>query len=208
MAQRQRVTATENQPQALDAGLTTAGSSNMTQGKHPDMKINVAQLLKEPTGAVRRGNLSEDITGMDDDLEIKSLLTGPLKMIRTADSILVTASLRTALGLQCSRCLEPFSAPVELEIEEEFYPRVDIHTGAKIPVTQTEEEAAIIDEQHVLDLAEVVRQAIFLALPMHPLCTEDCAGLCSQCGQNFKDGPCECTAEVVDPRLEILKQLL
>lgn len=207
MAQRQRVTVTENRPQALDAGLTTGNSSSMAQGKHPNMKINVAQLLKEPTGAVRRGNLSEDILGIDDDLEIKSLLTGPLKMIRTADGILVTASLRTALGLQCRRCLKPFSAPVELDIEEEFYPRVDILTGAKAPVTQTEEEATIIDEQHVLDLAEVVRQAIFVTLPMHPLCTEECAGLCSQCGQNLKDGRCECTTEVADPRFEILKQL-
>jgi uncharacterized protein len=74
-------------------------------------------------------------------------------------------------------------------------------------VTQTEEEATIIDEQHVLDLAEVVRQAIFVTLPMHPLCTEECTGLCSQCGQNLKDGRCECTTEVADPRFEILKQL-
>jgi len=172
------------------------------------MKINVAQLLKAPTGAVRRRDLSEDIRGIDDELEIKSLLSGPLKMIRSSDSILVTASLETVVELLCCRCLEPIAVPVELEIEEEFYPSVDVHTGAQLPVTQAEEEATVIDEQHVLDLREVVRQAIFLTLPMHPLCAQDCAGLCSQCGQNLNEGVCECATDVVDPRLEVLKQLL
>jgi uncharacterized protein len=60
----------------------------------------------------------------------------------------------------------------------------------------------------VLDLTEVVRQAIFLAIPMSPVCRADCAGLCPQCGQNLNEGQCHCVSEVVDPRLEVLKQLL
>ncbi|NIN63766.1 MAG: hypothetical protein GTO63_03430 [Anaerolineae bacterium] len=180
----------------------------MAEREKPSIKINVAQLLKAPTGAVRRRDVSEDITGLDDELKIKSLLTGRLKLIRSSDSILVTASLQTVVELDCCRCLEPCTTPVELEIEEEFYPSVDIHTGAQLPVTQAEEEATIIDEQHVLDLTEVVRQAIFLALPMHPLCAQDCAGLCSQCGQNLNEGTCQCATDVTDPRLEILERLL
>jgi uncharacterized protein len=172
------------------------------------MKINVAQLLKKPAGTVRWHDLSEDIRDIDDDLKIQDLLTGPLKMIRTTDGILVTAALRTVLDLECSRCLKPFSTPVELEIEEEFRPSVDIQTGAKLPVTERDQEATIIDEHHMLDLTEIVRQAIFLALPMHPLCQENCAGLCTQCGQDLSEGQCACPTEAVDPRLEILKELL
>ncbi len=171
------------------------------------MKINVAQLLKKPAGTVRWHDLSEDIKGIDDDLEIQDPLIGPLKMLRTTDGILVTAALRTVLELQCCRCLEPFSTPIELEIEEEFRPSVDIHTGAKLPLIEAG-EGTIIDEHHILDLAEIIRQAVFLALPMRALCKDNCAGLCPQCGQNLNKAQCDCVTEAVDPRLEILKQLL
>jgi len=172
------------------------------------MQINVAQLLKDAAGTVRRYDLSEDIRGIDDELDIQDLLVGPLKMIRTTNGILATATLRTALELQCCRCLEPLSTPIELEIEEEFHPSVDIHTGAKLPIMDCEESATAIDEHHMLDLREIVRQAIFLALPMHPVCKEGCAGLCAQCGQDLSKGQCDCATETLDPRLEILKQLL
>jgi uncharacterized protein len=172
------------------------------------MRINCAQLLKGRTGAARRLYLVEDITGIDDDLEIESPIRGPVNLIRTADGILVTASLTTDLALECRRCLEPFSATVELDLQEEFHPSVDISTGAKIPVADTEEDGTVIDEQHVLDMTEVVRQAIFLAVPISPLCKEECRGLCSMCGQNLNEGQCQCVAETVDPRLEVLKELL
>jgi uncharacterized protein len=180
----------------------------MTVRTKTTMRINCAQLLKGPTGAARRLDLLEDISGIDDDLVILSPVTGPITLIRTADGILVTGSLVTDVELECRRCLEPFAAPVEMEIEEEFHPSVDIQTGAKIPVADTEEDATTIDEHHVLDLTEVVRQAIFLAIPMSPVCRADCAGLCPQCGQNLNEGQCDCVSEVVDPRLEVLKQLL
>jgi uncharacterized protein len=180
----------------------------MTVRTKTTMRINCAQLLKGPTGSARRLDLFEDISGIDDDLVILSPVTGPITLIRTADGILVTGSLVTDVELECRRCLEPFAAPVEMEIEEEFHPSVDIQTGAKIPVADTEEDATTIDEHHVLDLTEVVRQAIFLAIPMSPLCRADCAGLCPLCGQNLNEGQCQCVSEVVDPRLEVLKQLL
>lgn len=173
-----------------------------------DLRINVAQLLKGPTGAARRMDLCEDITRLDAELSIQSPLAGSLTLIRTADGVLVTASLDTMIELECCRCVTPFAAPVRLQIEEEFHPSVDIHTGAQLPVLDTEEDATTIDEQHFLDLAEVVRQAIFLAQPMHPLCRGGCAGLCPQCGQDLNTERCQCVADSVDPRLEVLKQLL
>lgn len=172
------------------------------------LRVNVAQLLKGPTGAVRHMDLCEDITGIDDELSIRSPLAGSLTLIRTADGVLVTAALDTTIELECCRCVTPFAAPVQLEIEEEFHPSVDIHTGARLPVLDTEEDATTIDGQHFLDLAEVVRQAIFLAIPMRPLCRGDCAGLCTLCGQDLSSERCQCVVDSVDPRLEVLKQLL
>jgi uncharacterized protein len=180
----------------------------MSVNKSTGLQINVAQLLKDTTGAVRQVDVYDEVDHLDQDLTIVSPIRGKATLIRTADGILVTAQLKTAVQLDCSRCLEPFVREVELELEEEFEPSIDIHTGAKLPVTSTDEDATTIDEHHVLDLTEVVRQTIFLALPMNPACSSDCAGLCPVCGQNLNQGHCGCVIDHTDPRLEALRQLL
>lgn len=166
------------------------------------MRYNVAQLLKEPTGSSRRYDLREDIEGIDADLVMKEPLVGQIEMIRTAEGILVRGTLTTAAEVECSRCLEPFVERIEFDIDEEFHPSVDIHTGVALPWT---EEATRIDESHTIDLTEIVRQNIFLALSMRPICRPDCAGLCPQCGKNLNEGPCSCQEEALDPCLEMLR---
>ncbi len=98
--------------------------------------------------------------------------------------------------------------PVEFSLEEEFYPSVDIVTGASLPVLPDREQATQIDEHHVLDLTEVTRQNILLAIPPSPVCRTKCAGLCPHCGKNWNEGPCDCKEENIDPRMQVLKQLL
>jgi uncharacterized protein len=179
-----------------------------SQTRDTGLRINVAQLLKGPTGAARRFRLYDEIEDIDEDLKVAAPLEGTLTLIRTADGILATASLETTVELECCRCLEPFTTKVALEIEEEFEPSVDIHTGAKLPVLATEADATTVDEHHILDLTEIVRQSIFLALPLNPVCARDCAGLCPVCGQNLNEEVCGCVTETTDPRLEVLRQLL
>jgi len=148
--------------------------------------------------------MREDIEGIDPGLIIREPLVGQIEMVRTADGILVRGELTTAVELQCDRCLEPLLQKVEFKIEEEFHPLVDTSTGAQLPC---DEEEMRIDEHHILDLTELIRQSTFLALPMHPVCRLDCLGLCDRCGQNLNEGPCDCKESIVDPRLEILKKL-
>jgi len=168
------------------------------------MRFNVAQLLKRATGSSRHYEMREGIEGIDPGLTIQEPLTGQIEMVRTADGILVKGQFATAVELQCDRCLEPFIQKVDFEIEEEFHPSIDMSTGAQLTY---EEEETRIDEHHILDLTELVRQSIFLALPMHPVCQLNCLGLCDQCGQNLNEGPCDCKESTVDPRLEILRKL-
>jgi len=168
------------------------------------MRFNVAQLLKRATGSSRRYQMREGIEGIDPGLIIREPLVGQIEIVRTADGILVRGELTTAVELQCDRCLEPFIQKVEFKIEEEFHPAIDMSTEAQLPY---DEEETRIDEHHILDLTELIRQSIFLALPMHPVCQLDCLGFCDRCGQNLNEGPCDCKESMVDPRLEILKKL-
>ena len=66
----------------------------------------------------------------------------------------------------------------------------------------------IIDERHIIDFAEAIRQYAVLGIPMKPLCSDQCAGLCPTCGQNLNQGPCECPKAEIDPRWSELLKLL
>jgi uncharacterized protein len=64
-----------------------------------------------------------------------------------------------------------------------------------------------IDEHHILDLTEAIRQYTVLAVPMKPLCNENCAGLCPSCGQNLNQGECGCPSPDTDPRWANLRRI-
>jgi uncharacterized protein len=92
-------------------------------------------------------------------------------------------------------------------LEEEFFPSLDIVTGAPITQSPEIEEANLIDEQHLLDLSEVVRQEFLVKSDSLFYCRPDCKGLCPQCGQDLNLGPCNCQNEVIDPRWAALQEL-
>lgn len=172
------------------------------------MRFNVAQLLKAHSGETREQTLHENIEQLDPDIAPLSTLDGTVQLIRTADGVLVIGTLHCSLELVCARCLDPFSFPLKFKLEEEFRPTIDIATGANLPRTADDEEATRVDAHHELDLSEVVRQNILIALPPTPICRTQCAGLCSQCGKNWNEGPCDCKHDEIDPRFEKLKELL
>lgn len=170
------------------------------------MRYNVAQLLKGPAGARRQYSLNEQIAHLDQDLEPIKPLQGMVTLTRTSQGILVTGHLRTALRTACRRCLEPCDVEVELDLEDEFYPVVRIADVAFDDVPGEDLDAALrIDEHHTLDLAEVVRQGLWLAAPMESLCRPDCAGLCPRCGGNRNLGECTCDEAPTDPRWAALQ---
>ena len=100
----------------------------------------------------------------------------------------------------CSRCLKPVSMPVHIEFEEEYLPTVDVCTGAPVELREGEEEAYRISPNHMIDLADPAREYWDLALPMAPLCSADCPGLCPLCGAELSDVRHACTREQVDAR--------
>ncbi len=169
------------------------------------MQINVAQLLQSPVGTTRYYQVDEviDVAGDGKDWRVQ----GEVRMVRTPRSILAGCTLHTEVELTCGRCLSVFNSPVTLNFEEEYMPTVDVGNG--LPLSLPEEPGAFtIDAHHVLDLTEAVRQYTLVAIPMKPLCHEECAGLCQTCGRNLNQGPCGCPVQETDPRWSALKELL
>jgi len=106
-------------------------------------------------------------------------------MLRIHSGILVSGDLSTAVRVTCNRCLEPIACPVAVEFEEGFRPLTEVSTGRYIlpedfegTRDELEDEALLINEQHILDISEVVRQCIWLAKPMYPGCNWAGEGEC------------------------------
>ena len=105
-----------------------------------------------------------------------STVNGKVKLMRTNRGILAKATLRTKVKVSCSRCLSLFSYPLELSTEEEYFPILNVSSGASLTLPD-EPGCFTINEHHILDLTETVRQYGLIAIPMKPLCREDCVGL-------------------------------
>jgi uncharacterized protein len=95
-------------------------------------------------------------------------------------------------------------APVEVSLQEEALPSIDLITGQPVDTTD-EPDAFRLDEHHELNLSEPIREAISLAEPIAPLCKADCRGLCVVCGANMNNEPDHRHEdEEIDPRLAAL----
>lgn len=101
------------------------------------------------------------------------------------------------MSMPCDRCAEP----VTREYTKEFS-----HTLVRESREDTGEFITVPDER--LDLDALVLEDLLMDMPGQYLCREDCKGLCPSCGKNWNEGPCKCGVPQVDPRLEVLRQLL
>jgi uncharacterized protein len=116
--------------------------------------------------------------------------------------------LQARLQVMCGRCLEPFTLPVDTQVELTYVPHpAQAASEEEVELSQDDLTTAFYRDQ-TLDLGEMVREQFYLALPMSPLCREDCKGLCPRCGTNLNQGTCACDVRWEDPRLAGLRTLL
>jgi uncharacterized protein len=123
------------------------------------------------------------------------------------DTFRVHGRATTSLELECSRCLEPFTMPVEATFDLRYLP-AEANEGEGEHEIEDDDLDAAYYRDGVLDVIDLLREQFQLALPMKPLCSEACKGLCSECGTNLNKTQCDCTHTWEDPRLAALKGLL
>ena len=151
------------------------------------MLFNVSGLMQEGIGATR-------IYGVQGTLHSEGRppepVKGEIELLRTPAGLLVRANIELEEPEMCSRCLQPLQETVKIDFEEEFLATVDAH-GA--PIREVEDDDAFtIDQNHMLDLTEAVRQYREASATMQPLCRPDCRGLCPNCGNDLNAGDCDC----------------
>ena len=162
------------------------------------MEYNVSYLLKGLVGERREYPIDGTVPRVDETPN-PSPVDGHVEMVRTNDGILARAKAVLKSHEECSRCLDEFDAPLEISFEEEYFPSININTGAPMPPPR-EPDAFMIDHNHVINLESAIREYALVERQMQPLCRDDCAGLCPTCGVNRNESKCDCDGHNIDPR--------
>jgi uncharacterized protein len=124
-----------------------------------------------------------------------------------ADVYRVIGRAATRLELVCGRCLEPYEVAVDAPFELRYVPQTADSGEPEREIAEDDLTTAFYREG-TLDVNELLREQFQLALPMKPLCSEACKGLCVVCGANLNRAACSCAIKWEDPRLAALKGLL
>lgn len=117
-----------------------------------------------------------------------------LRLESVHEGIYVSGRLKTKAEAECSRCLEPLTVPIQVDIQELFAYSLEV-----------EDDLVIQDEQ--IDLEPIIIDSVVLNLPFTPICNSSCLGLCSECGVRLNEDPDHAHEAPIDSRWNELKKL-
>jgi uncharacterized protein len=173
------------------------------------MQLDLSHIRQPETAFLRELDPSA-FAGEDEDYRIVAPVRLAFTIYKDKDRFRLAGTVATSLELRCSRCLEPFPLPVNAPFDLRYLP-----DGTGLPDREDEDGAVRDDDvsatfyrDETIDLGALMREQFYLALPMKPLCREDCKGLCAQCGTNLNTDTCDCQIGWEDPRLAGLKALI
>jgi len=133
-------------------------------------------------------------SGLELDLRLESVVEG----------VLVSGTVTATMSGECVRCLDPVTGPLVVDLQELYaFPGARPGTG---PDEDDDTEPLPEMNGDLIDLEPALRDAVVLALPLRPLCRDDCPGLCPECGTRLEDDP-DHTHDAVDPRWAALGDL-
>jgi uncharacterized protein len=148
------------------------------------------------------------VINFDSEFEQASplVVTGTAAFHEATEEIELQGHLRMELRAACDRCLEAFPLPIESDFKLIYQPLTESAPAQEIEISAGDAEIGFYQGSG-LELNEVIKEQILLALPMQLVCRKDCLGLCPYCGQNRNTTICDCKAETGDLRWAALKNL-
>ncbi|WP_234025173.1 YceD family protein [Streptomyces sp. MspMP-M5] len=166
-------------------------------GRRPGTLKRLSRSVEAPA------DLGNEVIGVPEGAPVEL----DLRLEAVMDGVLVTGTARATVTGECVRCLEPLEQVLEADFQELFaYPDADARTTESGDDAEDEEDTLHIEDD-LVDLEPVLRDAVVLALPLQPVCREDCPGLCSECGARLADDP-DHHHDAVDMRWAALKELV
>lgn len=145
------------------------------------------------------------------DKQIKQISSlrakGVAKLLNNSlGEIRVKGHLDVRMEAPCDRCLETASLPVETPFDLVYYPADELGSSSKAELEEEASEVAYYEGGR-LELNDILREVVLLALPMQVVCSDACRGICPTCGQNRNTQDCGCTMGAADDRWSKLQAL-
>ena len=169
------------------------------------MKIDINEIIGQEANFTFSASSSE-LPFAHDELTLKEEVKVFVYLRKVGREIFLKGDIKTIIELECSRCLEPYEFPVNDHFELTLEPYSEYLTDEETELKKDELDIEFYKED-IIDLTELVREQILLAIPMIPLCSEECKGLCNVCGTNLNIDNCSCEKKRIDPRFAVLKDL-
>ncbi len=144
--------------------------------------------------------------GTGDDFRVASPVKLAFEIFKDKSTFRLVGRTETTLEAPCSRCLEPMIVPVDASFDLRYQPH-STNVGDEEQEIEEDDLTTAFYEHDEIDLEQLMREQFYLALPMKPLCSDACKGLCPVCGTNLNKGACDCKRDWEDPRLAALKEL-
>jgi uncharacterized protein len=173
------------------------------------MRLDLSHIRQSETPFDRRYEL-EAFAGTVEEYRVSSPVFLRMAIHKDKDRFRLVGTVETELEVECSRCLERFTLPVDRAFDLRYLPMGESASGADEDENEMADDDVSITfyRDDEIDIAELLREQFYLALPMKPLCRPDCRGICPHCGINRNVESCECESRWEDPRLAPLKTLM
>jgi uncharacterized protein len=148
----------------------------------------------------------DELNPVDERVKLTAPATVNGKIRLAGNEVFVNGHVDTRAQVECDRCLKPIELPVNADFELEYISGSEYESSAVAELTEAEMSVSVFDGD-AIDVDEIVKEQILLAVPTRMLCREDCKGICPQCGVDRNKGECKCVTEDIDPRWAALKNL-
>ena len=164
-------------------------------------------MIKIKVSNLSNGKYEYDFEGKIDEIDVSDPYVGDFRtkvvLTKFDNQIILDSSTDIDADLVCDRCNKEFNRVITSNYRMIYLFGQDTQNSGN----EKMDVVYLHPDNDKIDLSNDVRDYSLLAIPMKKLCSEDCKGLCSKCGKNLNDGPCNCKDEETDPRWEQLKEL-
>jgi uncharacterized protein len=171
------------------------------------MRIELASLEKTD-GKFAHSYEPGELTLSDERTRLTEPLTVTGRVWPGKGQIVAKGELATRVQIECDRCLNTVELPVEKDFRVEYVTAQSYDQGpAAAELSEADMSLSVFDGEGI-DLDDLAREQLLLALPERILCQEACKGLCPMCGIDRNAADCNCQVDDIDPRWEALKELV
>ena len=169
------------------------------------MRIEI-QKLEEPGGKFSKTYEEGELPLGETDIRLVAPVRITGRGRRDGYEVELTGELQTEVEIACGRCLQPVRTSIATEFDERFVSSVSWR-DEELHELKPEDLSLAVFNGEAIDLDELVREEILLAVPTRALCRDDCKGLCAICGVDRNLESCECEQKQIDSRWQKLKEL-